>query len=333
MTGLKTHGSTRRPRKRRGSALVIVLWVMAVLSILATSVNFTVNLELRVGKHFLDEMRASCLAQAGVAAAMAVLAEDETESDGLEDNWHSNEDTFADVELGRGEFSVIRHSTDPLEPSAFGLVDEESKLNVNTATREMLMAIPGVDDEIADSILDWRDHDSIAERFGAENTYYAGLPRPYPCKDAPFASRRELLLVRGVTPDDLFGEDVNDNAWLDSNECDGDGRPPEDDGDRVIDRGFAQFLTAYSFEWNRDAQGQPRVNIDTASEAQLAAIDDISEEAAKAIVAFREKNEIKNVGQLLDVKKPKPEPKKEDKAAKAKPSRGGPRPSRPSAPR
>ena len=329
MTHFHTHPTTERLPQRRGSALVTVLWVMAVLSILATSVNFTVNLELRVGKHFLDEMRTSCLAQAGVAAAMAVLAEDETESDGLEDKWHNNEDAFAEVELGRGEFSVIRHSTDPLEPVAFGMIDEESKLNVNTATRDMLMALPGIDDEIADCILDWRDYDSIAERFGAEHTYYVGRPRPYPCKDAPFTSLRELLLVRGVTPHDLFGEDTNDNAWLDSNECDGNDRPPEDDHDSVIDRGFAQFLTPYSFEWNRDAEGQPRVDLNVASETQLADIDGISQEAAKAIVAHREKNDFENVGQLLDVKKPKEEPKKDDKAARTKPGRGRARPGTP----
>jgi general secretion pathway protein K len=56
-----------------------------------------------------------------------------------------------------------------------------------------------------DSILDWRDEDSLHRANGAEDDYYRSLPEPYEAKDDDFESVEELLLVKGVTPEMFHG--------------------------------------------------------------------------------------------------------------------------------
>lgn len=59
-------------------------------------------------------------------------------------------------------------------------------------------------------------------------------------------SLEELLLVQGVTPQFLFGNDLNRNGVID---------PEEDDGSGPNNLGLSAFLTVYSREQNSDSQG------------------------------------------------------------------------------
>jgi hypothetical protein len=74
-------------------------------------------------------------------------------------------------------------------------------------------------------------------------------------RNAPFRTLRELLLVKDVTEDLFYGEDTNLNGRLDYNERDGDLSPPSDDGDDILDVGWAAYLTCYS-----SAEGQSQGN-------------------------------------------------------------------------
>ena len=58
---------------------------------------------------------------------------------------------------------------------------------------------------IVDSIQDWRDPDNLHRFNGAEDDYYLSLPTPYRAKNADFESLDELLLVKGMTPEILYG--------------------------------------------------------------------------------------------------------------------------------
>src|SRR5262249_57796060 len=101
-------------------------------------------------------------------------------------------------------------------------------------------------------ILDWIDADSTPRSTGAEDDYYMGLNPPYHCKNGPLDSLEELLLVKGVTPQLLFGNDFNRNGILD---------PDEDDGSGVLDLGWSAYFTVYSREQNVDSTGNARINI------------------------------------------------------------------------
>ncbi|HID21409.1 MAG TPA: hypothetical protein EYP14_03300, partial [Planctomycetaceae bacterium] len=92
-----------------------------------------------------------------------------------------------------------------------------------------------------------------------------------------------------MTPELLYGEDANRNGLLDPNEDDGDVSPPDDNADGVLDRGWVAYLTAYSRESNRRADGSEKINLNGSDLAQL--YDQIEtefgEDVAKFVVAYR----------------------------------------------
>lgn len=91
----------------------------------------------------------------------------------------------------------------------YGILVEESKINLNKADRHLLerlfKIILGYSDieaqDLAASVVDWRDKDSMLSTplGSAEDSYYTFLRYPYECKDADFDCLAELLLVKGVT--------------------------------------------------------------------------------------------------------------------------------------
>jgi DNA uptake protein ComE-like DNA-binding protein len=118
-------------------------------------------------------------------------------------------------------------------------------LNINTVTKEQLLGLPEMVEEIADAIIDWRDSDDMISGTGVESGYYEGLTYGYMARNAPFRTLREMLLVKDVSDDLFYREDTNLNGRLDYNERDGQDSPPADNGDNVLDVGWAAYLTCY----------------------------------------------------------------------------------------
>jgi len=160
---------------------------------------------------------------------------------------------------------------------------------VNQAPFDVLMQIPGMTEEAADSILDWLDEDTEPRQFGAEDSTYQGLTPPYLAKNGPIESLDELLLVNGVTPQLLYGEDANRNGLLDPNENDGDASLPADNADGVLDLGWQAYFTVYSRESNLDPEGLPRIDVNDSSLEDLydQLAEALGEDQAQFIVAFR----------------------------------------------
>ena len=153
----------------------------------------------------------------------------------------------------------------------FGLVDESSKLNINTATLTMLQSLPRMTPELAASIIDWRDSNEDVTEGGAESDYYMRLNPSYRCKNAPFESVDELRLVKGAYLDILYGEDVNLNGVLDSNENDADVSPPSDNADGRLDAGILEYCTVYSRLPATGTNGSQLINVGTANLPQRVA--------------------------------------------------------------
>ncbi|MFN0135649.1 MAG: hypothetical protein ACKVS9_05965 [Phycisphaerae bacterium] len=167
-------------------------------------------------------------------------------------------------------YSVVAARHDgPADTIRFGITPETGKLNLNTASDLQLSQLVtplllemGVENaaSIVDAILDWRDADNNARGAGAENDYYNTLTPAYNVKNARFDTIEELLLVKGVTGAILWGEDVNRNGVLDTNEDDSDGSFPEyDNGDGVLNHGIAPFLTVFSREPDTALDNKPRI--------------------------------------------------------------------------
>lgn len=163
--------------------------------------------------------------------------------------------------------------------------DDPEGLLADSPARSLLMALPGMTVEIADAILDWLDDDDSPREFGAEAEYYSSLAPPYGPKNGPLETVEELLLVRGVTPQLLFGSDVNRNGMIDPDEMAlaaqlGDFPP----------RGWSAYLTLHSKEQNVNRFGQPRIDLNMDDLQQL--YEELSlifpEEWVKFIVAYRQ---------------------------------------------
>jgi len=231
---------------KKGLVLVAVLWVVAVLMVIVAAVGQTSRLDTKVCRGVrTEQLRCKWSCRAGIEKAIAVLNEDKElgTSDSLTDLWSENEEDLSNIKLERCWFDVI-------------VVDEASKLNVNTVTKEQLLGLWYMTEEIADAIIDWRDNDDNPQTGGVEGGYYENLTFRYTIRNGPFKTIRELLLVRDVTPELLYGEDTNFNGQLDYNERDGDKSPPADNGDDELDKGWIAHLTCYSSGDNESGTGQ-----------------------------------------------------------------------------
>jgi Type II secretion system (T2SS), protein K len=294
---------------RKGLVLILVLVVIAMLSLGAYSFTSLMLAHHEAAVVTGRQTQTRALVDSGVTTVQLFLAQpeaDRLDQGGIYDNAEKFKGAVVladDEPLERGCFSVVSPSMDNegnMSGLRHGLEDESTRLNLNVllildkqmagAGRTLLMALPGMTEDIADAILDWLDTDDEPREFGAEVDYYSGLTPPYGCKNGPVDTVEELLLVRGVTPQLLFGADINRNGQLDQHEM-----LEENNGGASTDpagfRGWSAYLTLYSVEWNITPEGQPKVYLNTNDLSKL--VEDLSaagfpNEWITFIVAYRQ---------------------------------------------
>ena len=159
-----------------------------------------------------------------------------------------------------------------------------------TVARDILMGLPGMNEQIADSILDWMDEDDDPREFGAEADVYSSLDPPYAPKNGPLESIDELLLVEGVTPWLLYGTDANRNGTADSSEPDPQSIEDVDNSDGAMNAGWAAYLTLHSSEAHLRADGTPKIDL---NQSDLQTLHDelleiFDQEWVTYIVAYRQ---------------------------------------------
>ncbi len=286
---------------RNASVLVGLLWCLVLLSLIVIGVLHTSRIDLMVVKNYGDRIQAHYLAVAGIEKAKALLYQDARERSRSGQNHtgavYDAPENFREISLGRGQFSVLhRGRADENGDLLFGVSDEESRLNVNYTSVEELTRLEDMTPDIAAAIIDWRDEDNVVTPGGAEADYYLSLQPPYVPRNGPLQTIRELLMVRGVTPQLLFGADRHQNGLLE---------PAADSAASksldTSDTGWAGLMTVDSSVANLDAAGQERINVQTADERTLTGVRGITTDIARAIVAYRGQNRFNTVADLLDV--------------------------------
>jgi DNA uptake protein ComE-like DNA-binding protein len=165
------------------------------------------------------------------------------------------------------------------------------------------MELPDMTAAIAAAIIDWRDSNEEPEADGIERSYYAAKVHPYTIRNVPFKTVRELLLVRGVTPELFYGEDTNCNGMLDANENDGDAGEPRDNADGKLDRGWYAYVTVYSYLKNTNYIGNKRLNLKSADANTIGQQLGLETWAAEAIVKARDEKKLDHLIDLLDVRR------------------------------
>ena len=213
---------------KKGSILILTLWVLSFLTIFAVGLSYNVSGQLRMASHFQDRLKAYYLANAGIERAIVELAADQTPaSDSLNEVWANNEEFFKEAPIGNGYITLSYTMTmvgeneeaesgeDESEEDGaqqvvfYGVMDENSRVNINKVPVNILEILleriadldKGEAAEIANAIVDWRDTDIVISPGGAESSYYEGLEVPYECKNGEFQAIEELLLVKGMTPE------------------------------------------------------------------------------------------------------------------------------------
>jgi general secretion pathway protein K len=248
---------------KKGIALIMVIWVLTILMVLVISFSFMTRTETYATLAFKEGTEKKLLAEAGIERGILELFYrnvNKNQAIILEGHevWRIDGRSYKD-KVGEGEYSVM-------------ITDESGKIDINAITdansdilRNLIKNL-GIQEEevntIVDSILDWKDADDLHHLSGAEDDYYMSLPNPYKAKNANFDTLEELLLVKGITSEILYGNDEK--------------------------KGIIDLLTIYL--------KTSKINVNAAPKEVLMALPGITPEIADSIISFREHDEIKNTG-------------------------------------
>jgi general secretion pathway protein K len=244
---------------QRGIVLLLVLWILSILMVIAMSFTFIARTDAHSALAFKEGVENKFLAEAGIEMAIMELVYRSVN--------RGQTVTLKGMEIlktdGRAYTGQLGNGS-----YLYRVTDESGKININALTdasgivMKNLLVNSGVSAEnadiIVDSILDWKDPDDLHRLSGAESDYYLSLSNPYRAKDAKFDTLEELLLVRGVTPEILYGN-----------------------GEK---QGIIRFLTA-----NSEAGGA--ISVNAAPREVLMAIPGMTADLADLVIAVRESDD------------------------------------------
>lgn len=250
-------------QKQRGSVFIVVLWVCLGLVALVLTFGNSMLLGFRSSDEDLAGRQAEMAIESAVRYAETVIINTATPGVAPDVSTYQSEAVpVGDAKfwfIGRDNNNVNANATKPV----YGLVDEASKLNVNTATEAMLEGLPGLTQDLAASIFNWRSSQDQGIAGGAETDQYMQLQPAYTCKNASFETTEELALIYQMDMTTLYGEDANLNGALDPNEDDGAKNDPPDNSNGQLDPGILEYLTAFSKEPNTKSDGTNKINVST----------------------------------------------------------------------
>ena len=174
----------------RGAALLLVLWLVALLTALVGAYALTARIEALQGRVGSRGAMAQEIARAGMEYALVRVADRNPET-----HWQPNGRAYA--------WRFDGHDVQ------VRIIDETGKVDLNQADVPLLSRLmqvlgepPDASDALAAAIVDWRDADDLGQPVGgAEDGDYAAAGRPYGAKVAPFETIAELEQVLGMTPD------------------------------------------------------------------------------------------------------------------------------------
>jgi len=174
--------------RQGGIALLVVLWVVALLAIIAGSSATSVRTQTSIVDNLLASAKARAAAQAGVHLAVARLLHPDPEQ-----RWRTDGTVYEVM------FSEVR--------LRIAVTDEAGKIDLNAASGDLigkLLRAAGIEDDraaaLADAILDWRDPDDLHRLNGAEEDDYRAAGSSYLPRNGPFKSSDEVALVAGMQP-------------------------------------------------------------------------------------------------------------------------------------
>lgn len=273
--------------------LLCVLLIIVILTLIAVQYHELMVAEHRAAENVHRVAQSRAFAESGIHYVMAMLSSRANVEQGLGGNIYDNPLFHAQIVQQdaqphwRGLFTVIapllQSDGTPGQGYRFGVIEESSKINLNAMIKldptgqklyDMLVKLPGMDEGTAARIVDWLDPDADVRPGGSESS-------PFRVKNGPIDSLDELLLIEGVTPELLYGGDLNRNGVLD---------PDEPQLDPVMALGWSAYLTIYSREQNITSDLKLRINLNESDMAALHSklLTALGTELANYIVLYRQ---------------------------------------------
>lgn len=255
----------KRIEEKRGIALITAMWILTILVVVTASFAFMMRTEIKMAYHHRNEIKAYYIAMAGIESAIANLRSgnypNEHRTDAYADCAAVPGGVVSNVSFGDGRYSLL-------------IMDEQAKININSENnntgnnnvRNLLGGgygapgdggddhawpggLPEVGPVYAAHIIDWADIDSTRTVTGAatdgyeDAQYQASTPSRY-CKDAPFDTPDEVVMVQEFDYRRYWGEDRGSDGCTPSGGVDpllpGDYLGPDYDGSEanyILDSG------------------------------------------------------------------------------------------------
>ena len=188
---MRLHHRPSRERAR-GVALIAVLWLIAILTLLATTVATLSVSHRRAAQRFTEAVQLDSLADSAIRVMLLRLIAPKSPNERVAVGGVQRLELFGGVV----DVTVER---------------ELGRIDINTAAEELIFALfaaNGWEDQraraMANRIADWKDTDDLRREGGAERDDYRTAGLEYAPRNSAFESPEELRQVLGaneITPD------------------------------------------------------------------------------------------------------------------------------------
>lgn len=197
-------------KAQRGVALLIVLMIVALVSVLATTMGTRLQLQVQRTANIKDNNQAYWYAMGAEAFAgksLKQLLEESADTISIDQPWAQefiypvdNGQITARLEdmqscfnvnaLPKADANQARQQSVTPAMEAFHRMLLESGLEMDSYTA----------DTFRDSLADWLDEDDQMRPYGAEDSEYESKEFPYLAANGKMSSQSELRLIKGVQP-------------------------------------------------------------------------------------------------------------------------------------
>ena len=259
-------------KEQDGLSLISTLWILTILSILATQLLYSIHIEQRTQQNFLDRAKFHYAARAGFEWTLARMRGDQTPFDSLGESWA--EPITGQVEDGVQVGNFLNYRVT--------ITDEASKVNVNTADVGLisnLLAQVGANPD-----------DALTEELANKIV-----------ESRPYRTVRDLARVEGMTSELLYGVQQTGGFTQTSSTANTGNLQATATNNQP---GLVDLATIYSIDTSTTPDGQPLVNINTAEADELTKINGqqnqpvFTQGEAESLIQQRE---FDNLAALVDV--------------------------------
>lgn len=166
----------RRKMNKKAQALIISLWILAILTVMAVGIGHRVAMSLRMSRYGRDSLQALYQAKAQVNLAISKILQD----------------------TSPGYDSMAEEWMNPADEALYNIFDEDRLLNLNQAPAALLTALfegtgVPVTTDLVNNLLIWRGD-------APDTKAYESLG--YSPKGADFVCVEELMMVKDLTAED-----------------------------------------------------------------------------------------------------------------------------------